>query len=131
MDEKMLGIIAIVFSLVVGIALIVLYKKKIVDGELIEGASALLHQIEIPESGSVFSMILKYSKTAVMTVEQLVKNGIINKDDESRKSTAMKIVETAADVDGVPYGAAEMEIASACIEATVAELPRNQKKTDA
>lgn len=129
MDEKMLGIIAIVISLVVGIALIILYKKKIVDGELIEGASTLLQGFDIPQ-GSVFGMILQYSKTAVMTVEQLVKNGIINKDDESRKKTAMNIVESAAKVDGLPYGAAEMEVASACIEANVAELPRNQKKAD-
>ena len=129
MDEKTLGIIAILVSLIVGIALIVLYKKRVLDGEMLEGAATLLQGVEIPQ-GSIFSKILEYSRTAVLTVEQLVKNGVISREDEIRKNTAMNIVESAAKVDGLPYGAAEMEIASACIEANVAELPRNQKKDD-
>ena len=126
MNEATISLIASLVALAVGIVLIVLYKRKVVDGELIEGTANLMQGIEFPQ-GSAFGMILEYAKTAVLTVEQLVKTGVIGKDDETRKNAAMNIVEQAAKVDGLPYGAAEMEVASACIEAEVAELPRNQK----
>ena len=74
----------------------------------------------------MFSQILEYSKTAVLTVQQLVKTGIINKDNEARKKAAMDIVEAAAKVDGLEYTEAEREVASACIEAEVAQLPKEQ-----
>ena len=63
----------------------------------------------------------------MLTVEQLVKTGVINRDDESRKMKAMSIVETAAKVDQLDFGSDEEEIASACIEAEVSQLPRNKK----
>ena len=124
MDSTTLSIIACVIAIGVGIGMFVMYKKRLIDKEMIEGVAALLRDIEIPV-GSVFSMILEYAKTAVLTVEQLVKTGIINKDDESRKKAAMDIVEAAAKADGIEYTKAEEEVASACIEAEVAKLPRN------
>ena len=124
MDSTTLSIIACVIAIGVVIGMIVMYKKRLIDKELIEGAASLLQEIEIPTE-SVFGMILEYAKTAVLTVEQLVKTGVINKDDESRKKAAMGIVETAAKVDGLEYTKDEEEVASACIEAEVAKLPRN------
>ena len=124
MDSTTLSIIACVIAIGVGIGMFVMYKKRLIDKEMIEGVAALLRDIEIPV-GSVFSMILEYAKTAVLTVEQLVKTGVINKDDESRKKAAMDIVEAAAKADGIEYTKAEEEVASACIEAEVAKLPRN------
>ena len=124
MDSNFVSIIAVIIALVTGIGLILMYKKRIVDGELIEGTASVLNGIEIP-GGTPFGLILEYAKTAVLTVEQLVKTGVINKDDESRKKAAMDIVETAALVDGLDYTKAEAELASACIEAEVSKLPRN------
>lgn len=120
-------IIAICAALVIGIALFVLYKKGILDGETIHGTSAIMQGLPIEAGGSLFGLILEYSRTAVLTVEQLVKTGAINRDDKTRKETAMQIVQNAADVDGVPFGAAEIEAASNCIEAEVRKLPRNQQ----
>ena len=125
MENTVLSIIAVVLALIVGVALIILYKRRVIDGELIEGTASLMHEIEIP-ADSAFGKILEYAKTAVLTVEQLVKTGVINRDDESRKTKAMEIVETAAKVDQLEYGNDEKEIASACIEAEVSQLPRNR-----
>ena len=123
--------IAVVLALIIGVALIVLYKRQVIDSELIEGTASLMKEIELPELpvDSVFGKILEYAKTAVLTVEQLVKTGVINRDDESRKMKAMSIVETAAKVDQLDFGSDEEEIASACIEAEVSQLPRNKKDT--
>ena len=75
----------------------------------------------------LFGKIYEYSRAAVLTVEQLVKTGQIAKEDQARKDKAMEIVEQAAKVDEVPFGAAESEMASLCIEAAVQQLPRNQQ----
>ena len=71
---------------------------------------------------------MSYAKIAVRAVEQLVKNGTIQRDDKARKDAAMNMVEAAAKTDGLPFGAAEQEVADMCIEAEVQELPRNQQK---
>lgn len=129
MESTVLSIIAVILALIIGVALIVLYKRQVIDSELIEGTASLMNDIELPELpvDSVFGKILEYAKTAVLTVEQLVKTGVINRDDESRKMKAMSIVETAAKVDQLDFGSDEEEIASACIEAEVSQLPRNKK----
>ena len=131
MESTVLSMIAVVLALISGVALIVLYKRQVIDSELIEGTASLMKEIELPELpvDSVFGKILEYAKTAVLTVEQLVKTGVINRDDESRKMKAMSIVETAAKVDQLDFGSDEEEIASACIEAEVSQLPRNKKDT--
>ena len=115
-------LLAIIFGIALVVCLIVLYKRKIIDGELLSGAAEMIHQIEIPEDGSIFSQFVKYAATAVLTVEQMVKNGQINRDNESRKSAAMEIVKTAAEVDNIPYMEAEEKLASACIEAEVHKM---------
>lgn len=125
-DAMMVGI-AFVVALVLAVALILLYKRKIVDGELIEGASAVISGLPAPEGKGLFSLILQYASTAVQTVEQLVKSGQIAPDDVSRKNKAMEVVANAARVDEIPYGVKEATLASDCIEAEVLKLPRNQK----
>lgn len=121
------SIIALVVALIVAGVLIVLFKKSVIDEGAITGVGQVLDGIPAPE-GTPFAMIRNYAKIAVRTVEQLVKNGTIPRDDQARKDAAMNIVETAAKVDGLPYGAAEMEVADHCVEAEVYELPRNAQK---
>ena len=118
--------IAIVLGVLLVIALLLLYKKRMIDGEVLSGTAEMIQQIPIPEGNSIFSLILKYCATAVLTVEQMVKVGKVNKDDTSRKQAAMDIVKTAAKVDNIPFGEEEEKIADAGIEAEVNQLPRNQ-----
>ncbi len=124
-----ISIIALCLALIVAGILIFLFKKRVIDETAIEGVGQILDGIPA-EAGSPFEMIREYSKIAVRTVEQLVKNGIIQKDNTARKEKAMEIVETAAKIDGLEYGAAEKEIADSCVEAEVYNLPRNQKSPD-
>ena len=122
------SIIAFCLALIVAIILIVLFKKRVIDAGDITGTAEIMEGIPLPEGGGAFNLIVSYAKIAVRAVEQLVKNGTIQRDAKARKDKAMTIVETAAKIDGIEFGAKEQEIADACIEAEVQELPRNQQK---
>lgn len=126
--EMIISLIAFAASVALAVALIVLYKKRVIDEDAISGASKVLEGIAV--SGGLFETIRQYAETAVKTVEQMVKTGAIDRDDAMRKSAAMNIVRNAAEVDGIKMGAAEILAASDCIEAEVQNLPRNQKPPD-
>ena len=122
------SIIAFCLAFLCAVILIILFKKRVIDAGDIEGTGEILEGIPLPEGNGAFNLFVNYAKIAVKAVEQLVKNGVITRDDKARKDAAMNMVEAAAKVDGVPFGAAEMEVADICIEAEVQELPRNQQK---
>lgn len=127
MSENTTIMVALVVALIVSIAMIIMYQRKIIRADTISGVSEIFQSLPVTMGSGLFGKIWEYSKTAVLTVEQLVKTGQIQPDDQSRKNAAMQMVEQAAKVDEVPFGAAENEVASACIEAAVQQLPRNQK----
>lgn len=122
------SIIAFCLALIVAIILIVLFKRRIINADDIAGTSEILEGIPMPEGGGAFALIASYAKIAVKAVEQLVSSGKLQRDDNARKNAAMNMVEIAAKVDGIPYGAEEKEAADMCVEAEVKELPRNQQK---
>lgn len=121
--------IALIIGILIGVALIYLINTRKLDGKTLESVSTLLEALPFPAEDSVFGLIAKYAKTAVLTVEQMVEQGKIPKNNESRKSTAMDIVKTAAAVDGIEFGKNESMLASSCIEAEVHELPRKHIKS--
>lgn len=121
-----ISIIALCVALIVAGVLIFLFRKHLIDEKAIEGVGQVLDGIPITEGP--FAVIKEYAKIAVHAVEQLVSKGEIQRDDKVRKDAAMEIVETAAKVDGLTYGAEEKKIADYCVEAEVGDLPRNQNK---
>ncbi len=121
-----ISIIALCVALIVAGVLIFLFRKHLIDEKAIEGVGQVLDGIPITEGP--FAVIKEYAKIAVHAVEQLVNKGEIQRDDKARKDAAMEIVETAAKVDGLTYGAEEKKIADYCVEAEVGDLPRNQNK---
>ena len=126
MDNNTMTIIALAVAVLLGFALLVLYMKKVIRKDTLEQIVETVKDMPVTMGSGLFGKIYEYSRAAVLAVEQLVKTGEIEKEDEARKAEAMKIVEKAAKVDDVPFGAAESEMASACIEAAVQQLPRNQ-----
>ena len=128
MSTETMAMVALIVALVVGVALFALYKRNIIESDTISGVAEVLQALPVTMGSGLFGKILEYSRTAVLTVEQMVKNGTIQRDDNSRKEKAMALVAQAANVDDVPFGMNEQEVASACIEACVQELPRNQGK---
>ena len=127
MNNNTMTIIALVVAVLLGFVLLVLYMKKVIRKDTLEQIVETVKDMPVTMGSGLFGKIYEYSRAAVLTVEQLVKTGQIKKDNEVRKDAAMHIVEQAAKVDDVPFGAAESEIASLCIEAAVQQLPRNQQ----
>ena len=127
MDNNTMTIIALAVAVLVGFALLVLYMKKVIRKDTLEQIVETVKDMPVTMGSGLFGKIYEYSRAAVLAVEQLVKTGEIEKEDEARKAEAMKIVKKAAKVDDVPFGAAESEMASLCIEAAVQQLPRNQQ----
>ena len=127
MDNNTMTIIALAVAVLVGFALLALYMKKVIRKDTLEQIVETVKDMPVTMGSGLFGKIYEYSRAAVLTVEQLVKTGQITKEDQARKDKAMEIVEQAAKVDEVPFGAAESEMASLCIEAAVQQLPRNQQ----
>ena len=126
MDKNTITLAALAVAAVIGFTLVILVVKKVIRKETVEGIADVIREMPVTMGSGLFGKIYEYSRAAVLAVEQLVKTGEIEKEDEARKAEAMKIVAKAAKVDDVPFGAAESEMASACIEAAVQQLPRNQ-----
>jgi len=127
MSESMMTLVALAVAVLIGFAMLILYVRKAIKKETVEGIADVIRDLPVTMGSGLFGKIYEYSRTAVLTVEQLVKTGQVEPDDASRKTAAMGIVQKAAKVDDVPFGAPESEIADACIEAQVQQLPRNQK----
>ena len=127
MSQSDITLIAMAVAVVIAFVIMILFTKKVIRRETVEGIADVIRDMPVTIGSGLFGKIYQYSRTAVLTVEQLVKTGEIEPDDASRKAEAMKIVKKAARVDDVPFGVQESEIADACIEAQVQQLPRNQK----
>ena len=127
MDKNTITLVALAVAAVIGFTLVILVVKKVIRKDTLEQIVETVKDMPVTMGSGLFGKIYEYSRAAVLTVEQLVKTGQIKKDNEVRKDAAMHIVEQAAKVDEVPFGAAESEIASLCIEAAVQQLPRNQQ----
>ena len=81
--------------------------------------------MDIVGSGFI-AQIAEYARIAVHAVEQLAKTGVIEKDNDTKKQTAMEYVQQFAKVDEVTLSPADLETADLLVEAAVAELPRNK-----
>lgn len=127
MNENTTILIALAVAVLVGFALLLLYMKKVIKKDTLEQIVETIQAMPVTMGSGLFGKIYEYSRAAVLAVEQLVDMGKVQQDDQSRKDAAMHIVEAAAKVDEVPFGAAEGEMADVCIEANVKQLPRNQQ----
>lgn len=120
-----IAIAAIALAVLIGIVLIYLLKKKFIKPETVTQAAELLDGIEVVGSGFI-QQLAEYAKIAVHAVEQLAKQGVIEKNNEKKKKTALEYVQTFAKIDEVSLSPADLDTADVLIEAAVNELPRNK-----
>ena len=120
-----IAIAAIALAVLIGIMLIYLLKKKFIKPETVTQAAELLDGIEVVGSGFI-QQLAEYAKIAVHAVEQLAKQGVIEKNNETKKKTALEYVQTFAKIDEVSLSPADLDTADVLIEAAVNELPRNK-----
>jgi preprotein translocase subunit YajC len=128
MNTGDMTMIALAVAVIIAFLIMILIQKKIIKKETFEGITEVIKDMPVTMGSGLVGKIYEYSRAAVLAVEQLVKKGEIEPDDEIRKNKAMLIVADAARVDDVPFGIDEQKLASDYIEANVHELPRNQAK---
>ena len=120
-----IAIAAIALAALIGIALIYLLKKKIIKPETITQTAELLDGIEVVGSGFI-QQLAEYAKIAVHAVEQLAKQGVIEKNNDTKKKAALEYVQTFAKIDDVSLSPADLDTADVLIEAAVNELPHTK-----
>ena len=128
MNTGDMTMIALAVAVIIAFLIMILIQKKIIKKETFEGITEVIKDMPVTMGSGLVGKIYEYSRAAVLAVEQLVKKGELEPDDEIRKNKAMLIVADAARVDDVPFGIDEQRLASDYIEANVHELPRNQAK---
>ena len=128
MNTGDMTMIALAVAVIIAFLIMILIQKKIIKKETFDGITEVIKDMPVTMGSGLVGKIYEYSRAAVLAVEQLVKKGEIDPDDEIRKNKAMLIVADAARVDDVPFGIHEQKLASDYIEANVHELPRNQAK---
>ena len=127
--ENWVGIASLVVSLGIAGVMIYMYKKEKMSESDISNIAGLIDQVTNVLNGlgkgeSLVAVFAEYAAKAVRIVEQMVKNGQLEKDNEVRKCEARAIVEQLAIADGVD---AEMiftntETIDNLIEAAVNEM---------
>lgn len=131
------GLVALVMALIVAGILIYLYRKgKMKTGDLTSIATMIDNVCDVLENfgqgDSIVSLFAEYAAKAVRVVEQLVKNGELEKDNELRKDSAKEIVERLALSDGVGLDVVydNKEIIDYLIEAAVNEMQSSAVKIE-
>ena len=100
------GLVALAVALAIAGVLIYLYKKGGIQSTDLSNIAGLADKISdvlinFGNTRSVVSLFADYAAKAVRVVEQLVKNGALEKDNELRKNEASAIVKKLALSDGV------------------------------
>ena len=114
--QTIAGVIVFIL-MIVGIGF--LYYKNKINCESIEMLVDYLDTID--DGDGVVPLLAGYAKKAVTAVEQLVKAGIIPKENEARKNMAMRIVEELAAADGLELEEEDKIAADSLIESEVYE----------
>lgn len=101
-----IGIAALVVALVVAGVLIYLYKQGKMTAGSITSVAGLIDKVtdvlqDLGQDETLIGVLASYAAKAVRVVEQMVKNGELEKDNEVRKNEARAIVEQFAIADGV------------------------------
>ena len=100
------GIAALVVALIVAGVLIYLYKQGKMTAGSITSVAGLVDKVtdvlkDLGQDETLVGVLASYAAKAVRVVEQMVKNGELEKDNEVRKNKARVIVEQLALADGV------------------------------
>ena len=95
--------------------------------KMLEGIRVIVSTFPRKE-GSMVADIMRYAEIAVREVEQLVKTGQMEKDNEIRQNAAVEYVKDMLAVDYKPDAMefVDDETIAAIVDAAVHELPRNQ-----
>ena len=113
-------ILGCVVFVAIAVILVILYRKNKVNEEYLRMLSDYLDTVD--DGSNIVSLLAGYAKRAVLAVEQMVKAGVIPKENETRKNMALRIVSELATADGVEMNEADKIAADSLVESEVYEL---------
>lgn len=118
--ENWMTIARIVISIGFLVAVGLLYYKNQINED---GINALIDYLDAIDDGvGIVPLLAEYAKKAVTAVEQMVKAGIIPKENEPRKNMATRIVKELAAADGIEVNEVDEIAIDSLIEAEVGEM---------
>lgn len=127
--ENWLNVAFLIMALVVAGVLIYIYKRGKLPSEEVSSIAELVdHLADVLGSliggESLITLLAQYAAKAVRVVEQMVKNGELEKDDTIRKTEARVIVEQLAIADGLDAEliCSKEHVINTLIEAAVNEM---------
>ncbi|MGN1369362.1 MAG: hypothetical protein ACI4WX_10865 [Aristaeellaceae bacterium] len=133
MEWNWILITCLSIALTVAGMLIYLYKHGLLPEKTLTSMAALTEKLTemLKDMGThtVVASLSEYAAKAVRVVEQMVKNGQIEKDNEARKQKARCIVQSLALVDGADLDMIErsMDAVNDLIEAAVNEMQSDRE----
>ena len=119
--ELLFSILGLVAFAMVAVLLIILWKKGLLTADALNALGDLVDGVILPEDGPIGTLAY-YARLAVRAVEQLVKSGQLEKDDETRREKALELVEEYAAASGPALTDKEISTVRSLIEAEVYEL---------
>lgn len=127
MEWNWLLMTGLTVALTIAGMMIYMYKKGLLPEKTLTSMATLTDQLTevLKDMGSspIVATLSEYAAKAVRVVEQMVKNGQIEKDDGIRKTMALNIVEKLASADGDDLDMmADKDTIGYLIEAAVNEM---------
>jgi hypothetical protein len=113
-------IVGIIVAIAVAVILVILYRKEKINEEYLKMLEEYLDSID--DGDGIVPLLAQYAKKAVIAVEQMVKAGVLPKENEARKNMAMRIVGELATADGIELNEADKAAADSLVEAAVFEI---------
>lgn len=114
-------LIGVILCAVLIVTMVLLYKRGYLTGEAIGKLTETVEALPHDFGNDLVNALRWYCQLAVDAVDQLVKNGTLDKQDGERKERALYIVEQLANVDGRQLGCEEIAVAGTLIESILGQ----------
>ena len=131
------GLVALIVALAVAGVLIYLYQKGKMKTSDLTGIATMIDKVSdvlenFGQGDSVVNILAEYAAKAVRVVEQMVKKGELEKDNQLRKEEAKMVVEQLAFSDGLGLDIVydNSETLDHLIEAAVNEMQSSAVKIE-
>ena len=119
MDTKtIITVISLLIAAAAIVLLLVLYKKGALSQDTITFIAKAIDALPKYEDTFVSSLVY-WCRLAVDAVDQMVRNGTIEEDDNKRKGTAMNLVMQYAAVDGKQLTGDQFKAADSIVESII------------
>lgn len=114
-------IISVITCALLIVGLVLLYKKGYLNDKAVSKLAETVKELPKDYGNSFVNALRWYCQLAVDAVDQLVRNGTVEKDNDIRKDWALDIVEKFAILDGKELNGEQIDAADTMIESILGQ----------